>query len=331
MKNVNVAVSKKADVVAVAAESVETPTLSVVKKGPLFRVVDELTQADFIAAGATEEELSRKQERMVAIDAGNAKLVFGKNTKGRIRDVLVEGQIVGSSSLVSSELDYKILILHTTERTYFTLLPGVKLFGFYIPVATKNAQEAVVGLIANNLARGKDTFEKTAERLYPQALFLWELIQAVCPEDVVLDMTLTSGTRSDTSTAPAKLFVYPGDRAKTTLSIAGYCHDFNFKDYPAYYQDAFKRAKVSQGKLNHKLNTLIMDKAAQFKPTQKKRSEKAIQVDQASRQKLVEELSGTMRSVRERAHELGQEKPTKAKTKPSKAPEKTAKEGKKKK
>ena len=192
MKNVNVAVSKKADAVAVAAEPVEPPTLSVVKKEPLFQLVSELNRADFIAAGATEEELSRKQERMVAIDAGNAKLVFGKNTKGRIRDVLVEGQIVGSSSLVSAELDYKILIIHTAERTYFTLLPGVKLFGFYIQVATKNAQEAVVALIANNLAKGKDTFEKTAERLYPQALFLWELVQAVCEKDACLLYTSPS-------------------------------------------------------------------------------------------------------------------------------------------
>lgn len=275
MNSVNVAVGKKGATVDTTTESAASPALSVVKKDQLFQLVSELTAADFIAAGATEEELSIKHERLVAIDAGNAKLVFGKNTKGKIRDIAVEGQILGSASLVSADLDYKIVIVFTNTRTYFTLLPGGKIFGFYIPVVSGNAQEAVMNLIANNLARGKETFEKTAARLYPDALFLWELVHAVTPEDKFLDLKLTSGNRNDTKVVPAKLFFYRGQRAKTILSIGGYCLDFNFKDYPETYLDAFKRVKTSEGKLNHKLNALTFEKSASFKPKQKSRVDKA--------------------------------------------------------
>lgn len=273
MKNVNTAAVKKAEDVASTTESVATPTLSVVKKAQLFKLVNELTVADLIAAGATEKDLARKQERMVEIDAGKAKLVFGK-AKGRIRDIVVEGQILGSASLVSSELDYKILIVFTDKRTYFTLLPGSKLFGFWIPVASKNAQEAVLNLITNNLARGKDTFEKTASRLYPDALFLWELMQAVTPADAVLEIELASGVRGEISKAPAKLFFYRDVLAKSILSVGGYCYDFNFQHFPPRYQDAFKRAKTNEGKVTHKLGVLTMDRAAQLKPKQKSRAEK---------------------------------------------------------
>lgn len=275
MNNVNVAVGKKADAVAQIVETASAPDLSVVQKDQLFKVVSELTATDFIAAGATEEELSLKHDRMVALDAGSVKLVFGKTTKGKIRDIMVEGQILGSASLVSSELDYKILIVFTSTRTYFNLLPGGKIFGFYIPAVSKNAQEAVLNLIANNLARGKDTFEKTAARLYPNALFLWELVHAVSPEDAFLDLKLSSGPRGDVKTVPAKLFFYRGQRSKTILSIGGYCLDFNFKDYPVGYQDAFKRVKTSEGKLKQKLNVLTFEKSAQFKPKQKSRVDRA--------------------------------------------------------
>lgn len=275
MNSVNVAVGKKGATVDTTTESAASPALSVVKKDQLFQLVSELTAADFIAAGATEEELSIKHERLVAIDAGNAKLVFGKNTKGKIRDIAVEGQILGSASLVSADLDYKIVIVFTNTRTYFTLLPGGKIFGFYIPVVSGNAQEAVMNLIANNLGRGKETFEKTAARLYPNALFLWELVHAVTPEDKFLDLKLTSGNRNDTKVVPAKLFFYRGQRSKTILSIGGYCLDFNFKDYPETYLDAFKRVKTSEGKLNHKLNALTFEKSASFKPKQKARVDKA--------------------------------------------------------
>lgn len=281
MNSVNVAVGKKGATVDTATESAASSALSVVKKDQLFQLVSELTAADFIAAGATEEELSIKHERLVAIDAGNTKLVFGKNTKGKIRDIAVEGQILGSASLVSSDLDYKIVIVFTTTRTYFTLLPGGKIFGFYIPVVSGNAQEAVMNLIANNLARGKDTFEKTCNRLYPKALFLWELVHAVSPEDKFLDLKLSTGNRNDAKTVPAKLFFYRGQRAKTILSIGGYCLDFNFKDYPVGYEDAFKRVKTSEGKLNHKLNALTFEKSASFKPKQVPRSAKVASVEDA--------------------------------------------------
>lgn len=281
MNNVNVAVSKKADAVAVASENASKSALSVVEKDQLFQLVSELTRDDLIAACATEEQLDRKGDRMVQLDAGSAKLVFGKNVKGKIRDILVEGQILGSASLVSSELDYKILILFTSTRTYFTLLPGAKLFGFYIPNVSDDAQEAVLNLIANNLARGQDTFEKTCNRLYPKALFLWELLHAVTPEDKFLDLKLTNGPRGDVKTVAAKLFFYRGQRSKTILSIGGYCLDFNFKDYPTGYQDAFKRVKVSEGKLNHKLNALTFEKSASFKPKQVPRSAKVASVEDA--------------------------------------------------
>lgn len=281
MNSVNVAVGKKGATVDATTEPAASPALSVVKKNQLFQLVSELTAADFIAAGATEEELSIKHERLVAIDAGDAKLVFGKNTKGKIRDIAVEGQILGSASLVSSELDYKIVIVFTSTRTYFTLLPGQKIFGFYIPVVSGNAQEAVLNLIANNLARGKDTFEKTAARLYPDALFFWELVHAVSPEDKFLDLKLTSGARGDVKTVSAKLFFYRGQREKTILSIGGYCLDFNFKDYPETYLDAFKRVKTSEGKLNHKLNALTFEKSASFKPKQVPRSAKVASAEDA--------------------------------------------------
>lgn len=281
MNSVNVAVGKKAVTFDVTTETAASPALSVVKKDQLFQLVSELTHADLIAAGATEEELSIKHERLVAIDAGSAKLVFGKNTKGKIRDIAVEGQILGSASLVSSELDYKIVIVFTNTRTYFTLLPGGKIFGFYIPVVSGNAQEAVMNLIANNLARGKETFEKTAARLYPNALFLWELVHAVTPEDKFLDLKLTNGTRGDVRAFSAKLFFYRGQIGKTTLSIGGYCLDFNFKDYPEGYQDAFKRVKTSEGKLNHKLNALTFERSASFKPKQVPRSAKVASVEDA--------------------------------------------------
>ncbi len=274
MNSVNVAVGKKGATVDTATESAASSALSVVKKDQLFQLVSELTATDFIDAGATEEELSIKHERLVAIDAGNAKLVFGKNTKGKIRDIAVEGQILGSASLVSPDLDYKIVIVFTSTRTYFTLLPDGKIFGFYIPVVSGNAQEAVMNLIANNLARGKDTFEKTCNRLYPKALFLWELVHAVSPEDKFLDLKLSTGNRNDAKTVPGKLFFYRGQRAKTILSVGGYCLDFNFKDYPVGYEDAFKRVKTSEGKLNHKLNALTFEKSASFKPKQVPRSVK---------------------------------------------------------
>jgi hypothetical protein len=273
MNNVNVA--------AKAAEAVDTPTLSVVKKDQLFRLVSELNHDDFKAAGATEQELSRKQERMVAFDAGNAKLVFGNKNKGKIRDILIEGQILGSASLVSSELDYKILLVFTEKRTYFTLLPGPKQFGFFVPAASKNAREAVLNLISNNLAKGKDTFEKTATRLYPDALFLWELVLAVCPEDTALELKLANGVRGEVSKADGKLFIFRDDRSKSALTIGGYRYDFNFKDYPGNYLDAFKRVKVNQGKINHKLNVLTMDLGAQLKPKQKSRAEKNAKLDGA--------------------------------------------------
>lgn len=281
MNNVNVAVGKKAGAVVAATETVASATLSVIKNEQLFQLVSELTRADLIAAGATEEELNLKHDRIIAVDAGNAKLVFGKAIQGKIRDVLVEGQILGTASLVSKELDYKIVIVFTSTRTYFTLLPGGKVFGFYIPVVSKDAQEAVLNLIANNLARGKDTFEKTCNRLYPKALFLWELLHTVTPEDKFLDLKLTNGGRGDVKTVPAKLFFYRGQRSKTILSIGGYCLDFNFKDYPTGYQDAFKRVKTSEGKLKQKLNVLTFEKSAQFKPKQKSRNEKTASVEAA--------------------------------------------------
>lgn len=328
MNNVNVAVGKKADAVAQVVENASAPALNVVQKDQLFKLVSELTVADLIAAGATEEELSRKNDRMVAIDAGNAKLVFGKVTKGKIRDIMVEGQILGSASLVSSELDYKILILFTSTRTYFTLLPGQKLFGFYIPAVSKNAQEAVLNLIANNLARGKDTFEKTAARLYPNALFLWELVHAVSPEDAFLDLKLSNGSRGDVKTVPAKLFFYRGQRSKTILSIGGYCLDFNFKDYPAGYQDAFKRVKTSEGKLKQKLNVLTFEKSASFKPKQVPRSAKVASVADAGITLTGNLAPGSLPFNPDAPVQEVKEKPVKAKKVVEKPP---AKEGKKKK
>lgn len=328
MKDVNVAVSKKADA-AVTAEPAKTPVLSIVKNGPLFGPVIEFNRADLLASGATEAELGQKQERMVPFDAVTGQLVFGKNVKGRIRDVLIEGEILGASTFVSKELDYKILVIHATSRTYFTLMPGQKQFGFYIAGATTNAKEAVVGLLVNNLARGKETFHKSADRLYPKARFFWELIRSVCGKEEVIELQLSSGERNDTTKVPAKLFFYSDDVSKTVLSIGGFCHDFDFATYPEYYQDAFKRAKAGQGKLNHKITGLIMDKAAQFKPAQKKRSEKAVVVSEEDRKKNTENLQRTLQSVRERAHELGQEKPSKAKA--AKVKEQAPKDGKKKK
>lgn len=327
MKDLNVA-AKKSDN-NVSTEAVGSPTLSVVKTNQLFRVVSELTQADLLLIpGATEKELSLKQERMVAIDAGNAKLVFGNKTKGKIRDILIEGQITGSASLVNPEMDYKILIVFTTKRTYFALLPGSKLFSFWIPMASKNAQEAVMNLIANNLARGKDTFEKTAARLYPDALFLWELVLAVCPEDTALELKLANGVRGEVSKADGKLFIYRDNRAKSALTIGGYRYDFNFKDYPVNYLDAFKRVKVNQGKLNHKLNVLSMDLAAQLKPKQKPRVDKAALV-MASGITLSGNLTpGSLPFNPDAPVQEVKEKPVKAKKVAEKPP---AKEGKKKK
>lgn len=327
MKDVNVAVAKKANPVVATPETATAPALSVVKKDQLFRLVSELTRADLIAAGATEQELSKKQERMVAIDAGNAKLVFGNNVKGRIRDITVEGQIIGSASLASSELDYKILITFTDTRTYFTLLPGAKLFGFWVPAVSKNAQEAVLNLITNNLARGKDTFEKTANRLYPEALFFWELMHAVCPENATLEMEVATSIRGSAVKAPAKLFFYRGERAKTILSIGGYCYDFNFKDYPGNFEGAFLRAKTNEGKLNHKLGKLTMDKAAQLKPKQKSRAEKNAKLEGAV--VLPGVLThGTLPYNPDAPVQEVKEKPVKAKKVAEKPP---AKEGKKKK
>lgn len=278
MNNVNVAVGKKADAVAKIVETASAPALNVVKKDQLFQLVSELTRADLIAAGATEEELNLKHDRIIAIDADNAKLAFGKVIKGKIRDVLVEGQILGTAALVSAELDYKIVIVFTSTRTYFTLLPGGKVFGFYIPNVSKNAQEAVLNLISNNLARGKDTFEKTCNRLYPKALFLWELLTAVTPEDAVLEMSVTSAARGDAVKVPAKLFFYRDQRSKTILSIGGYCYDLNFKEYPGNFQDAFRRVKTNEGKVKQKLNVLTFEKSAQFKPKQKSRVDRATMV-----------------------------------------------------
>lgn len=325
MKDVNVAVAKKADSVAATVETAAAPALSVVKKDQLFRVSSELKHADLIAAGATEEELSRKNERMVAIDAGNAKLVFGGNTKGRIRDILVEGQILGSASLVSSKLDYKILIVFTSTRTYFTLLPGAKLFGFYIQSVSNSAQEAVLNLIANNLARGKDTFEKTANRLYPDALFFWELVQAVTPEDAFLDLQLTNGAK----VVPAKLFFYRDQLSKTTLSVGGYCVDFNFKDHPVNYYDVFKRVQVNEGKLNHKLGKLSMEKSAQFKPKQVPRSAKGVSAADAGIALTGVLTPGSLPFNPDAPVQEVKEKPVKEKKVTEKKP--PAKEGKKKK
>ena len=135
-----------------------------------------------------------------------------------------------------------------------------------------------MNLIANNLGRGKETFEKTAARLYPNALFLWELVHAVSPEDKFLDLKLTSGARGDIKTVPAKLFFYRGQRSKTILSIGGYCYDLNFKEYPGNFQDAFRRVKTNEGKVKQKLNVLTFEKSAQFKPKQKSRVDRATMV-----------------------------------------------------
>ena len=275
MNTMNTAVKKKIQVVATIDESAVTPAVVEKTSSPsLFAIKQILDVFGLVKAGADLAFLNRNEARMVSVNVTQGELEF-KNVKGNIKEVLIEGRVLNTYSLVSEKLTHKVLIIATTTRTYFQMMPDAKCYGFYVPEVSISLEDAIVNLLANNLTRGSNIFDKTASRLDPHAVFLWEMLLVAIPETRIIPFSLKLGSVDAPVKVPVKLYFDRDDISKAAISVAGTVLDFDFKKYPRGFGAlAHKQEKVLATKQANKDTSLSMERAAFIKPKQKTRAEK---------------------------------------------------------
>lgn len=287
MNTLNTAVTKKSAVVEQFVEPAVTPAVAEVRKmDHVFVLKAARDRKALIAEGANSADLDRPESRMFSVDVSKGELVFEKGLRGNIKEVLTEGRILATYSLTGEELGHNVLIVATSERTYFHMLPGSKCYGFYVPAVSLSLQDAVINLLSNNLVRGKEIFEKTSSRLSPYALFLLEMALVAFPEGGVVTLPLAMGSREEPVVVPVKLHLDGALDSAAFLAVGNQTVDFDFLMFPeGFGQLAYRQMKVVRD--SKKKVSLSMERLAMIKPKQKTRAEKEEEIRLATQARML--------------------------------------------
>lgn len=183
--------------------------------------------------GFSEAFLNNNTRRTVIFGTDEGLPLFNEGFKGGHRAIELWAAITGITVISNEEKSLTVSVLHTEARLHFLFKKEKRVWSFYIDRTTAaDGKEAVARLLQNNLQLGEEKFKDTAGLLDG---FWGELLKAVYTEPTVIELKLDTHPKQDHKniSIPVRVKLNPADVSDVTISIGGWCYDFNLSQYPA--------------------------------------------------------------------------------------------------
>jgi hypothetical protein len=178
-----------------------------------------------LGQGFTKEFIDSSEERLITFDGSTGRPVIGE-PQGKHRNIMINRPVLGLGIMETPDKLIIITALYCQNRTYYMVIKGPIIFVFHLDVTSLDMKDAVRELLVSNLLKGPRIYEHTASITVN---FWAKVLAAVYKEPEIIDIQLMT---RDGLPVPSRIYFDPRKPLDTILSVGGWCHGFDLRDFP---------------------------------------------------------------------------------------------------